>query len=929
MNVFIAWDGDHIGRQVGRASLNDDAEALRRISQAIDHGNAIWKSWVESHGGSIVSMGGDEGRAEMPADYLDELPKIREQYQGAVGSTVSVGVGIKLSEADRALIAAKLRGGDRIEFYTDEVNQIVANAEAQGQKTEEQKIADEYLNKAAPAMNPGAFAGVTEPAGPTMSKPTPVQGDHEEAADVAEEQSDQGVSSPEVTHAGDDFLSEFHDAARSQEQEDTEGHAQATKNLDDVKQKLVVALQMLKQQAPILEQVKQNAPDAYNAIMGLTQAVIGLSKQIQAVSPMQKSEFEDLVKDENYRVTAKKHPKRADDTDMYQYVKQLHTGSGADLNKIPMDTSFRLADVPLTKLPALRKPTEGHVQAYSKLKTPFPPIVIGVGGSIPDGHHRIAAARLRGDKSIRAYVPEQELHNYAMTAIKKSEFAEGSYPDRADDIGILDYFMTIHLGSRADFKNVPYDTEYKLVELPVSDIVTAVPSNNARAQDYAKRSTPFPPIIMKSEGAQPLDGNHRVAAAKIRGEETIRAYVPLQKAVRNPQDVMVEAVRGALSDDLRKKPYQGAANCMAGHCYVASEALYHILGAKEAGWTPMHVSHEGGPHWYLKNRHSGKVIDATADQFQTPVPYHLGKGKGFLTALPSKRANIVISRVLTRKAEQEETDLKKMAIADIPGGHRLGAGGIYDYSHVLPKQHQDAGYALHAITMPSEKGYQKKLHIKLLHNGRGVGYLAGKFSTRSDDKNAALQIDNSMIDEGHRGKGLGVPLYEAAYAHAKHILGLTHVMGKEHSSSAGGVHRAISEKHGLDYKPHKDFANEMNDAEINKPFDGRYEGYNYALKNEMKTESEPEDKYSAIEDGDLSKSGLPMPKASAHHRLNLPPGSAIGQARSGAVGSVSAANKVKVQHSDGSTGVVQVEAGQIRSQDPSGHPVSSRNPGGK
>src|SRR4051812_25425641 len=101
MKVIIAWDGDHIGREVGRASLNDDVDGLRRISQNIERGNKIWESWVVMNGGTVVSAGGDEGRAEILAEKLGELPNIQKQYAGTVESTVSVGVGTKLSEADK------------------------------------------------------------------------------------------------------------------------------------------------------------------------------------------------------------------------------------------------------------------------------------------------------------------------------------------------------------------------------------------------------------------------------------------------------------------------------------------------------------------------------------------------------------------------------------------------------------------------------------------------------------------------------------------------------------------------------------------------------------------------------------------------------------------------------------------------------------
>ncbi len=115
--------------------------------------------------------------------------------------------------------------------------------------------------------------------------------------------------------------------------------------------------------------------------------------------------------------------------------------------------------------------------------------------------------------------------------MRKAEFAEGTYPRKADDSQILTYFRDIHLGSRADFKRVPYDTEYELREIAVADIPSAVALDNTTANRYAKLETPFPPLIMKSEpGTNPLDGNHRTTAARIRGDKTIRAYVPLAKA---------------------------------------------------------------------------------------------------------------------------------------------------------------------------------------------------------------------------------------------------------------------------------------------------------------------------------------------------------------------------------------------------------------
>lgn len=112
------------------------------------------------------------------------------------------------------------------------------------------------------------------------------------------------------------------------------------------------------------------------------------------------------------------------------------------------------------------------------------------------------------------------------------------------------------------------------------------------------------------------------------------------------QDELVQDVRTCLSEELRKKDYRDHPNPVAGHCYVASEVLFHKVGGKAAGWTPQTVRHEGGSHWFLKNQ-NGDIVDPTADQFETPVPYDQARGCGFLTKQPSKRAQVVLNRLDT------------------------------------------------------------------------------------------------------------------------------------------------------------------------------------------------------------------------------------------------------------------------------------------
>lgn len=111
---------------------------------------------------------------------------------------------------------------------------------------------------------------------------------------------------------------------------------------------------------------------------------------------------------------------------------------------------------------------------------------------------------------------------------------------------------------------------------------------------------------------------------------------------------MIELLPVVLTQELLREPYRSrvaaGAHPLTGHCYVACEALYSLLGGEAAGYTPMCQKHEGGPHWWLRGP-SGEVIDPTAAQFSSLVPYELGRGKGFLTREPSRRARVVIGRI--------------------------------------------------------------------------------------------------------------------------------------------------------------------------------------------------------------------------------------------------------------------------------------------
>lgn len=117
------------------------------------------------------------------------------------------------------------------------------------------------------------------------------------------------------------------------------------------------------------------------------------------------------------------------------------------------------------------------------------------------------------------------------------------------------------------------------------------------------------------------------------------------------EQTLLTQVQRALTPDLLKPAFRAVwspENPLYGHCYVAAEALFHLLGGKASGYVP-HAARDGHGivHWWLETA-DGRILDPTAAQYLSigeQPPYAHGRGKGFLTRAPSKRAQRVMERV--------------------------------------------------------------------------------------------------------------------------------------------------------------------------------------------------------------------------------------------------------------------------------------------
>lgn len=114
---------------------------------------------------------------------------------------------------------------------------------------------------------------------------------------------------------------------------------------------------------------------------------------------------------------------------------------------------------------------------------------------------------------------------------------------------------------------------------------------------------------------------------------------------------LLAAVRQNLTPDLLTSEWQKLIKPddppEKGHCYVASEAAYHLFG-KGMGYEPYVRNFGlGVTHWWLRKPGSCEIIDPTFTQVEDEFDYDNGTRKAFRGPKdrPSKRATTLIERV--------------------------------------------------------------------------------------------------------------------------------------------------------------------------------------------------------------------------------------------------------------------------------------------
>lgn len=120
----------------------------------------------------------------------------------------------------------------------------------------------------------------------------------------------------------------------------------------------------------------------------------------------------------------------------------------------------------------------------------------------------------------------------------------------------------------------------------------------------------------------------------------------LWKKEMDIQNKLIKDIKSNLTQDLLKPKYRNSSkNYLWGHCYVASEAFYHLSGGSDSNYCPMYMKIDGITHWFLKDDNDN-IVDITAGQFDFDLDYSQARKAAFLTKKPSKRSKILMSRII-------------------------------------------------------------------------------------------------------------------------------------------------------------------------------------------------------------------------------------------------------------------------------------------
>jgi len=333
---FVAWSGQPID------SLTDNVEFVRRIYQRTEKGNIIIASWAALHRGSIISQSGPEGKLVVPTTALVELPKIKEQYEEALGCLVNFGIGETLSEAIKAVAASLGQGAGKTVIYAAWMEEEKNNAPEE---------TDPLLKSSQPHKG--------QPA-PALKQETHIEHVVEQTGEPEVPSIDEDNTKawdPKAT-GPDDIAQILHSYAKPAAEEEKPDLAALRDQTGNI-------IKQIKELVPAIEDLRSKFPELYQGYLLLVHAFVELNKQNPAET-MQKSEKDERSEDEE---------------------------DEAELVDVPLE-HFKSEDF---------APEDDKTSEYEKLTSEAPPVLM-LNGKVVDGKKRLSVAKKQGKKTVKAYL---------------------------------------------------------------------------------------------------------------------------------------------------------------------------------------------------------------------------------------------------------------------------------------------------------------------------------------------------------------------------------------------------------------------------------------------------------------------------------------------------------------------------------------------
>ena len=359
-SLYIAVNGDDVGKKIGQAIISDDHDSLQSTSDMINSSHNMIGEWVESIGGRTITSSGDEGIYEIPAEAAGELEGIRQKYQQMSQHTLTIGCGSSISEASKALIYGKLNAKDQIVQYDENIEQYLS-PEAEQQvpmeesgleedptKEVEEDLGNEEIQKPATEFNGQHGEELSEEPmheqdmSPKENLVHDAAENHEDEIDhdnieADEELGEDGIDG--VNYEGDDSVEE----AGSEMEDGQESHSEMLENMvsahmeedgeeaimsendmeeavqeesmeseipvdeeqmknegGDLQSEIADVLMTFKENKHLLEQARETSPELYDANVSMLRLMCEMAKQLgmEPTAGVEEAPMEEAVQEE-------------------------------------------------------------------------------------------------------------------------------------------------------------------------------------------------------------------------------------------------------------------------------------------------------------------------------------------------------------------------------------------------------------------------------------------------------------------------------------------------------------------------------------------------------------------------------------------------------------------------------------------------------